>query len=206
MSFLRTGLATTVLVSLFIFLPISAQSAEVTIAWDANTDEDLEGYGIYFKKGSDGPPYNLYGYVAIEDLETSAGPTYTVGGLEQDARYYLALTAYDHQGIESAYSVPVCVDVGITVNVCTNPATDSSGDSGLFTGSDDSNRSTSSSGGSSVSCFIQTLGGKGRLIGWVRFLSVVCIGALIRWVWRSRSGESASTKRPGLLDSAGEVP
>jgi hypothetical protein len=122
----RTGLAATVLVSLFIFLPLAGQSADATIAWEANTDQNLEGRGIYFRRGSDGPPYTLYGYAAIEELETS-------------------------------------------------------------------------------SCFIQTLGGKSRLIGWVRLLSAVCLGALVRYAWRLRPACSTSAKRQGPLNSAGRA-
>ena len=33
-------------------------AAQVTLAWDANTESDLAGYKIYYKTGSPGEPYN----------------------------------------------------------------------------------------------------------------------------------------------------
>ena len=128
MHLLRTGLTATVFVSIFIlFLPLSAQSAEVTIVWDPNAEQDLQGCGIYLRERNNGPSYTLYGDVAIEELETSI-------------------------------------------------------------------------------CFIQTLGGKNRLIGWVRVLSAVCLGALIRAASRLRPAGSASVKHQGLLNPDGRVP
>ena len=33
-------------------------SANVTLAWSANTESDLAGYYIYYKSGTSGAPYN----------------------------------------------------------------------------------------------------------------------------------------------------
>src|SRR5512137_1148377 len=50
-------------VLVLLFLAAPALSADVTLAWDPNSEADLEGYGVYFKLGASGPPYDLFGYV-----------------------------------------------------------------------------------------------------------------------------------------------
>ena len=38
-------------VLVLLFLAAPALSADVTLAWDPNSETDLEGYGVYFKLG-----------------------------------------------------------------------------------------------------------------------------------------------------------
>ena len=97
-----------------LLLPVFALAADVTLAWDPNTDANLEGYGIYFKKDTPGPPYDLFGYVTIEELSDPNNPTFTVTGLEEGSQYYLTATAYDSAGNESGYSNFVCAEIGVT--------------------------------------------------------------------------------------------
>ncbi len=42
----------------FLASPSLSYSAEVTLAWDANTESDLAGYKVYYKTGSAGEPYD----------------------------------------------------------------------------------------------------------------------------------------------------
>ncbi len=44
--------------ALTLFSPPSIYAADVTLAWSANTEPDLDGYYIYYKTGSSGAPYN----------------------------------------------------------------------------------------------------------------------------------------------------
>jgi hypothetical protein len=122
-------------------------AADVTLAWDPNQEGDLEGYGVYYKRGAAGPPYDFFGYVGTADLSDENSPAFTVTGL-QDATYYFSVTAYDASGNESAYSTPVCAQVGAVVTPCA-PAPSS----GTATASG------TSGGGGDGGCFIRTLGG-----------------------------------------------
>jgi len=61
-------------------------AAEVTLAWDANTEPDLAGYMIYY-----GFATRSYDYVVDVGDQT----TFTLSGLEDGYTYYFAVTAYD---------------------------------------------------------------------------------------------------------------
>ena len=76
-------------------LAAPALSADVTLAWDPNTEVDLEGYGVYFKQGASGPPYDLVGYVTLEELQDPDNPAFAITDLEKGSNYYFAVTAYD---------------------------------------------------------------------------------------------------------------
>ncbi len=140
-----------------------AAAAEVTLAWDPNSEADLEGYGVYLSRGIPGPPYELYGYVALSELENAAAPRFTVTDLEKGARYYFAVTAYDTEGYESYFSRPACADVGDTIMPC--PASSSSGGSG------------GGGGGGGGGCFLQATtpqhGGPGE--GFFLFIPLLSI-------------------------------
>ncbi len=130
-------------VSVFLLRAAAGLAADVTLAWDPNSEADLEGYGVYLSRGTLGPPYELYGYVALADLENPGAPRFTVSGLEKGMRYYFAVTAYDTEGYESAFSRPACADVGDTIVPC--PVPPSSGGAG-------------GGGGGGGGCFLQTAG------------------------------------------------
>ena len=96
--------------------------AEVTLAWDPNSEADLAGYGIYFREGSAGPPYSLAGNVTLDELDNPNAPSFTVTGLEEGTRYYFAATAFDIDDNESGYSTAVCADIAAdgTISVCSS--------------------------------------------------------------------------------------
>jgi len=96
----------------------SVLSADVTLAWDPNSEPDLEGYGVYFRKGTPGPPYDLAGNLALADITNPYAPFFIVSGLEEGSRYYFAVTAYDTAGNESTFSSAVCADIGDTITPC----------------------------------------------------------------------------------------
>jgi hypothetical protein len=96
-----------------LMLPMAVMAADLRIAWDPNSEEDLQGYGVYFSSGVYGPPYNLVGYVELTELPDENNPTFLISGLTAGAKYSLAVTAYDADGNESYYSSPVCVEVGV---------------------------------------------------------------------------------------------
>ena len=70
-------------------------SAQVSLAWDANTEPNLAGYKVYYGTAS-----HNYGSV----LNVGKVTTYTVTGLTDGLTYYFAATAYNTANLESATS------------------------------------------------------------------------------------------------------
>ena len=69
-------------------------AADVTLAWDANTESALAGYKLYYGTSS-----RTYG----TPITVGNVTTYTVTGLGTGT-YYFAVTAYDTSGVETTYS------------------------------------------------------------------------------------------------------
>ena len=88
-----------------------ADAAKVTLGWDSNPEPDLEGYVIYRNTASPGPPYDDATTLPEDDLTDPLHPEVTLIGLKQDQEYYIALTAYNTEGVESSFSNDVCVEV-----------------------------------------------------------------------------------------------
>ncbi len=80
---------------LLLGLIAQAQAAQVTLAWDANSEPDLAGYKLYY-----GTSPGTYPNVMSLGLVT----TYTVTNLTDGVAYYFALTALDTEGFESGKS------------------------------------------------------------------------------------------------------
>jgi len=95
----------------------SALSADLTIAWEPNSEPDVSAYGIYIQKGAEGPPYDFLGYVDLNEIDP-ANPSYVITGLEDGAEYYLVVTALDTEGLESVYSNSACASIQGTVQPC----------------------------------------------------------------------------------------
>jgi hypothetical protein len=129
-------------------LPV-AHAKTVTIGWDSNDEPDLEGYVIYRNTNSPGPPYKHSDKVPEGKLEDPLHPKAKLTGLQEDKEYYIALTAYNTDGIESDFSKDICVEVvNSAIELCSasispSPETSSSGGG--------------SSGSSSFSCFISAV-------------------------------------------------
>ena len=96
----------------------NSYAADVTLAWDPNHESDLTGYGVYYRQGADGPPYDLFAYFDKTELTDPNSPTFTITGLTQNASYYFAVTAFDSADNESAYSASVCAHVGDSITPC----------------------------------------------------------------------------------------
>ncbi len=148
-SLVRGGTVTRYLVSALLggFLCASqVYSADVTIAWDATSESDISGYNVYYQYDSDGPPYNLFAHIGVQEIDP-ANPSATITGLG-DGIYYLVVTAVDIAGIESLYSNSACVRISAgTTQLC---ATDSG-----------SGGSAPGGGGGGGGCFIGALCGEG---------------------------------------------
>jgi hypothetical protein len=70
-------------------------SAQVTLQWDPNQEEDLAGYRIYY-----GPSSGDYSY----SLDVGKTTTCTISNLQDGTPYYFAATAYDKNLQESEFS------------------------------------------------------------------------------------------------------
>ena len=123
--FLYIFILTSCIFSLFILTGNAAgeTGAEISLAWDQNTEPDLKGYKIYYKTGSSGAPYDgtraLEGgsplTILVEDLQSSSAPSYKLTGLLHGVTYYLALTAVSNENVESEYSNEVSVTTNTLV-------------------------------------------------------------------------------------------
>jgi phosphodiesterase/alkaline phosphatase D-like protein len=79
-------------------------AANVSLAWNANTESDLAGYKIYWGTAS-----RTYGTPVTLGLVT----TYTVTGLTPGTTYFFAATAYDTAGNNSGYSNEVSTTIPV---------------------------------------------------------------------------------------------
>jgi hypothetical protein len=81
--------------SVLLLMPFSAYGAELSLAWDANTEPDLAGYYIYYGTASG----DYFDPINVGDVTEV-----TLTGFDDGGTYYFAATAYDEDGNESAYS------------------------------------------------------------------------------------------------------
>ena len=94
------------LILIFLLSLLSAQnlySAEVTLAWNACSDPNIDGYKIFFRQAGDSYNYNHPDW-AGNRTET----TCTIYGLDDNTTYYFVARAVDVEGNESADSDEVC--------------------------------------------------------------------------------------------------
>ena len=83
------------LASALLLSPMVAYGAAVTLAWDANTEDDLAGYKIHY--GTTSHSYS-------QSIDVGDVTEYTLEDLDDGVTYYLAATAYDDAANESGYS------------------------------------------------------------------------------------------------------
>ena len=81
------------LTGILVFLAGPVYGAQVTIAWDANTDPEVTGYRLYHGTASGQ-------YASLSDVSNQTACT--LGGLEAGTTYFFAATAYDSQGNQSS--------------------------------------------------------------------------------------------------------
>jgi hypothetical protein len=91
-------LTITVLVT-FVIIPSysiqKAHAAEITLAWDQNSEPDIAGYRIYYGQES-------RSYTNVVDVGNYT--SCVIADLEDGETYYFAATAYNTEGYESGYS------------------------------------------------------------------------------------------------------
>ena len=107
-----------VLVTILFSLTPHVYSAQVTLAWDPNTEPDLNGYMVYYKQVSSGPPYNGTGATEGDSpIDVGNMTEFTLHGLTDGATYFFAVTAYDTEDLESGYSNEVSTTGTSTLGV-----------------------------------------------------------------------------------------
>ena len=79
-----------------------AFAGTLTLAWDPNLEPDVAGYKVYYGTQS-------RDYIHVVDIghQTSC----TISGLTSGEVYYFAVTAYDIDNNESAFSVEITYEV-----------------------------------------------------------------------------------------------
>ena len=95
-------------VSLFLFYASSSHAADVTLAWNPNSENDLAGYAVYSNQGVPGSPYDHVSTYPLNVIDQNS-PQCMITGLEDGRSYYFVVTAFDTEGNESGYSNKICV-------------------------------------------------------------------------------------------------
>ena len=96
-----------ILTATILLLGLSSPSfaLDITLSWDDSPSDSVVGYKIYYNKGVDTLP--LGGTGAIEGdspIDVGNELSTTLSGLDENAVYYFAVTAYDESGNESTFS------------------------------------------------------------------------------------------------------
>jgi PKD repeat protein len=92
----KPGLRIFTTLALLLFLAAKAFPADVTLAWDANTESHLGGYKLHWGQGSGNYP---------QSQDVGNVTTHKVTGLQDESTYYFVVTAYDTtRTINSPYS------------------------------------------------------------------------------------------------------
>lgn len=120
----------------------TAWAIDITLGWDPNPEPDLAGYAVYVKKNSPPGNSNLYGHVAVADLEDPDSPYETISDLKSGSTYYIALKAYNSASKYSQFSEPICIQVAADDSV------------GLCSEAGGGGSSSGGSGGGGSQCFI----------------------------------------------------
>ncbi len=149
-----------ILLLLIPLLPLSLQAAQVTVAWDPETDTGLAGYKLYY--GTQSKNYSLF-------IDAGNSTTVQVPNLQSGTTYYLAATAYDSTGLESGYSNEISYTVPASCTYSISPSSQtftSSGGAGTISVTTQGSCSWTATSGSWVTV---TSGGSGSGTGTVSY-------------------------------------
>ena len=81
---------------MLLLVPAFAFAGDMTFAWDANTEPDLAGYKVHWGLSSVIP--------FTDEIDVGNVLTYQLTDLVEGTTYFFAVTAYDTDDNESAYS------------------------------------------------------------------------------------------------------
>lgn len=190
----RTLLAWGLCLAVLLVAPSRALSADLTLAWDPNAEADLAGYGVYFKKDAPGPPYDLFGNVALSELTDPDNPTFTLTDLEKGSRYYITLTAYDTAGNESGYADPVCAEIGDQILPCDSLDENEGSASGDVSANLGGGDGSSGSSGGNNACFITAAADRAE-VDWLPFGLFLLGAAILQLLLHAFSKRNSTLKR-----------
>jgi hypothetical protein len=112
------GRATSVAI-LMLALPVAAQAASVTLAWDPNSDSLTTGYTLSY--GTVSGSYSTR-------IDVRNVTTYQVTNLDAARTYYFAVQAYTAAGVSSGYSTEITFNASWKPTTLVKSAGDVSGD------------------------------------------------------------------------------
>ena len=93
------------LILMFLAWCTPSYALDITLQWDANTEEDLDGYKVYYKTETSGPSYNGTGAVeGSSPIDVGDTTEIILHGLDEDVTYFFAVTAYNAGQLESGFS------------------------------------------------------------------------------------------------------
>jgi hypothetical protein len=87
-------------------LGASAETAAITLAWDANSEPDVAGYNVYWGTAS-----GVYTHLDDAHHQTTEELT----NLNFGVQYYFAVTAYNEDGLESDFSAEISAIAGLPI-------------------------------------------------------------------------------------------
>ena len=109
------ALAALAVISVFLLSPSLCSAAQITLAWDPNTEPAVSGYRVYYGTAS-------HHYTAVIDVGNQTA--LTISGLIPGMTYFFSATAYsDSTGDESSFSG----EIAYTVPGGSSPSTGSGG-------------------------------------------------------------------------------
>lgn len=82
----------------------AAHAADVTLAWNKNSEPDMDGYKLYY--GTSSRAYN-------HGQDVGNFTTYTISNLDEGTTYYFAVTAYDSAGNEGDFSEEIVYTIAV---------------------------------------------------------------------------------------------
>jgi len=106
-SLVSRAVALVILSLALMVLPVVAHSAVVTLAWDANTEDDIKGYEIYY--GTASRNYS-------DSIKVGNTTQTTISNVQEGQTYYFTATAYDFGDNESAFSEELVYTIPIQTN------------------------------------------------------------------------------------------
>jgi len=101
------------LLNAFTLLTSFAHAFNITLEWNANQESDIAGYKVYV--GSHSANYETF-------IDAGFATRQFIESLEFGRQYYFAVTAYDSNGMESAFSDEITYTVPVDgTNACLVP-------------------------------------------------------------------------------------
>lgn len=84
---------------------IANAMGEASLSWNANKEEDIAGYKIYYgtKTRTGNCPFGGY----LDKVDVGMATSYKMTNLKKGATYYFSTTSYDKGGRESCFSEEV---------------------------------------------------------------------------------------------------